>query len=162
MENDGSVSNGTDGGLQTTTSTGKKNSDLPGTGSEENGKTSEQTASATDDSKKDNNSNESGSDSSKDSKDVEKADGNTISVKADQFCFWHWIIAVIALIGLVLTLLARKRKYAVIIAAIDTVLMLIGVILGSCRWDLVTMLIGVVLLVVATMIRIRRTSRTER
>ena len=116
----------------------------------------------TDDSKKDNKSNESGSDSSKDSNDVEKADGNTISVKADQSCFWHWIIAVIALIGIVLALLARKRKYAVVIVAIDTVLMLIGVILGSCRWDIVTMLIGVVMLVAATMIRIRRTSRTAR
>ena len=50
-----------------------------------------------------------------------------------------------------------KRKYAVIITAIDTVLMLICVILGSCRWDIVTMLIGVVLLVAAAMIRIRRT-----
>lgn len=66
----------------------------------------------------------------------------------------------IALIGIVLALLARKRKYAVVIGAIDTVLMLIGVILGSCRWDIVTMLIGVVMLVAATMIRIRRTSRT--
>ena len=140
----------------------KKSSDVKADGSEENGKTSEQIASATDDSKKDNHSNESGSDSSKDSNDVEKADGNTISVKADQSCLWHWIIAVIALIGIVLALLARKRKYAVVIAAIDTVLMLIGVILGSCRWDIVTMLIGVVLLVVAAMIRIRRTSRTAR
>jgi hypothetical protein len=68
----------------------------------------------------------------------------------------------IALIGIVLALLARKRKYAVVIVAIDTVLMLIGVILGSCRWDIVTMLIGVVMLVAATMICIRRTSRTAR
>ena len=116
----------------------------------------------TDDSKKDNKSNESGSDSSKDSNDVEKADGNTISVKADQSCFWHWIIAVIALIGIVLALLARKRKYAVVIVAIDTVLMLIGVILGLCRWDIVTMLIGVVLLAAGIFIRTRRTSREVR
>lgn len=58
--------------------------------------------------------------------------------------------------------LTMKRKYAVIITAIDTVLMLICVILGSCRWDIVTMLIGVVLLVAAAMIRIRRTSGIAR
>lgn len=85
--------------------------------------------------------------------------GNVISVKTVNTCFWHWIIAVLALIGVVLTLLARKKKQAMIVAAIDTVLMLVCVILGSCRWDIVTMLIGVVLLAAGIFIRTRRTSR---
>lgn len=88
--------------------------------------------------------------------------GNVISVKTVNTCFWHWIIAVLALIGVVLTLLARKKKQAMIVAAIDTVLMLVCVILGSCRWDIVTMLIGVVLLAAGIFIRTRRTSREVR
>lgn len=88
--------------------------------------------------------------------------GNVISVKTVNTCFWHWIIAVLALIGVVLTLLARKNKQAMIVAAIDTVLMLVCVILGSCRWDIVTMLIGVVLLAAGIFIRTRRTSREVR
>ena len=88
--------------------------------------------------------------------------GNVISVKTVNTCFWHWIIAVLALIGVVLTLLARKKKQTMIVAAIDTVLMLVCVILGSCRWDIVTMLIGVVLLAAGIFIRTRRTSREVR
>lgn len=68
----------------------------------------------------------------------------------------------IAVIGAVLTILARKRKQAMIGAAIDTVLMLVCVILGSCRWDIVTMLIGVGLLVTGIFIRTRRTSGEAR
>lgn len=85
---------------------------------------------------------------------------NPETQNADSFCFWHWIIVIIALIGIVLTLLARRRKYAIIIAAIDTVLMLICVILGSCVWDIVTMLIGVVLLAAMIVMKAKRTSRT--
>ena len=64
-------------------------------------------------------------------------------------CKWHWLILLVAFLGLVTTvILGRKKKtYLFISTAASIILNLILAIIGTCSLDWVFMIVGAVLVI---------------
>lgn len=76
----------------------------------------------------------------------ENGDAITVDMK---YCFWHYIIIVLALIGITLLLFFRdKRKNQLLTVAIVTILMLILIIAGWCKWDVLFAILAEVIMAV--------------
>ena len=70
-------------------------------------------------------------------------DGSTLQIKPDK-CFMHWIILLIALAGIILELLLKRKKLVQIAAmALLAVAMVICIISGSCIYDIVLAVLGI-------------------
>ncbi|MDD6844587.1 MAG: hypothetical protein PUE32_03355, partial [Clostridia bacterium] len=70
-------------------------------------------------------------------------DGSTLQIKPDK-CFMHWIILLIALAGIILELLLKRKKLVQIAAmALLAVAMVICIIAGSCIYDIVLAVLGI-------------------
>lgn len=70
-------------------------------------------------------------------------DGSTLQIKPDK-CFMHWIILLIALEGIILELLLKRKKLVQIAAmALLAVAMVICIISGSCIYDIVLAVLGI-------------------
>lgn len=79
------------------------------------------------------------------------ADGNRIQVNTNH-CFWHWIILMLALAGTLLILLRRKYpRQQLLILGIAVVLMLLCILFGWCRWDVIFTIVGAVVMTALTM-----------
>ena len=73
--------------------------------------------------------------------------GDVITVNTNQ-CFWHYIIIVLALIGIALSLFFKdKRKSQLLAVGIVTILMLILTIAGWCIWDVIFAILAEVIMV---------------
>ena len=80
-----------------------------------------------------------------------EADGNRIQVNTNH-CFWHWIILMLALAGTLLILLRRKYpRQQLLILGIAVVLMLLCILFGWCRWDVIFTIVGAVVMTALTM-----------
>ena len=74
---------------------------------------------------------------------VLSSDGSTLQIKADK-CFMHWIILLIALAGIILELLLKRKKLVQIaVMALLAVAMVICIIPGSCIYDIVLAVLGI-------------------
>ncbi|MGN0339552.1 MAG: MBG domain-containing protein [Lachnospira sp.] len=74
---------------------------------------------------------------------VLSSDGSTLQIKPDK-CFMHWIILLIALAGIILELLLKRKKLVQIAAmALLAVAMVICIIPGSCIYDIVLAVLGI-------------------
>ena len=61
--------------------------------------------------------------------------GDVITVSTNH-CFWHYIILMLALIGIALSLVFRdKRKNQLLAVGVITILMIILIFIGWCIWD---------------------------
>ena len=70
-------------------------------------------------------------------------DGSTLQIKPDK-CFMHWIILLIALAGIILELLLKRKKLVQIAAmALLAVAMVICIISGSCIYDIILAVLGI-------------------
>lgn len=79
------------------------------------------------------------------------ADGNRIQVNTNH-CFWHWIILMLALAGTLLIPLRRKYpRQQLLILGIAVVLMLLCILFGWCRWDVIFTIVGAVVMTALTM-----------
>lgn len=64
----------------------------------------------------------------------EKGEPMTVSTN---HCYFHWIVLVLALAGILLALLLRKgRKVRLLVTGADMILMIVFTILGWCIWDI--------------------------
>ena len=73
--------------------------------------------------------------------------GNMITVNTNH-CFWHYIIFVLALIGIALSLFFRdRRKNQLLAVGIVTILMLILTFVGWCIWDVLFTILAEVIMV---------------
>ena len=73
--------------------------------------------------------------------------GEIITVDTNH-CFWHYIILVLALIGIALSIFFRdKRKNQLFTVGIVTIIMLILIIAGWCIWDILFAILAEVIMV---------------
>lgn len=85
--------------------------------------------------------------------------GKTITVKTNH-CFWHFIILLLGIIGMILTLLFRKKKRTkFLIIGMDILFMIGCIILGWCRWDVILAVLCGILMFLIT--RLGRNSSEE-
>lgn len=94
-------------------------------------------------------------DSDKDDATVseKQTDSNeTIEYEENQSCYWHYIIFILALIGAVICFLIKK-SLRIILAVIDVVLMIVCVLLGHCKYDLLVTLIGTIFIGIILLIK---------
>ena len=73
--------------------------------------------------------------------------GEVITIDTNH-CFWHYIILVLALIGIALSIFFRdKRKNQLLTVGIVTIIMLILIIAGWCIWDILFAIFAEVIMV---------------
>ena len=75
-------------------------------------------------------------------------DENGKSVTVDtNHCFCHYIVLLLAAIGIFLTLFFRgKQKKQLLTIGIDTIAMIILTLVGWCTWDIIVTILGVVIM----------------
>ena len=83
------------------------------------------------------------------------ANGKLIKVSTNH-CFWHWLMLIVAILGLAAVVISRKRKEIWLFVIASIVFLIIFAVLGSCSLDWIFTIAGsLILLVVATLFRVR-------